>query len=123
MILIEFRSVGTFARALDCTSTVRQPSLHMSAAAASRDITLYHAMDTLHKHKYDVSRAIASLVPPGGPVLCRDEMEEWSASEANLFEEALDKYGKDFGDVRQDFVSRGISNFCYVNFLRSIDTS
>ena len=30
------RSVGTFARALDCTSTVRQPSLHMSAAAASR---------------------------------------------------------------------------------------
>lgn len=35
-----FRSVGTFARALDCTSTVRQPSLHMSAAAASRDITL-----------------------------------------------------------------------------------
>ena len=34
------RSVGTFARALDCTSTVRQPSLHMSAAAASRDVTL-----------------------------------------------------------------------------------
>jgi len=34
------RSIGTFARALDCTSTVRQPSLHMSAAAASRDITL-----------------------------------------------------------------------------------
>ena len=35
-----WRSIGTFARALDCTSTVRQPSLHMSAAAASRDITL-----------------------------------------------------------------------------------
>ncbi len=34
------RSVGTFARALDCSSTVRQPSLHMSAAAASRDVTL-----------------------------------------------------------------------------------
>lgn len=33
-------SVGTFARALDCSSSVRQPSLHMSAAAASRDITL-----------------------------------------------------------------------------------
>ncbi|KAK2168603.1 hypothetical protein NP493_1170g00000 [Ridgeia piscesae] len=98
------RSVGTFARALDCTSTVRQPSLHMSAAAASRDITLFHAMDTLHKHVYDVSKAIASLVPPSGPVLCRDEMEEWSASEANLFEEALDKYGKDFNDIRQDFL-------------------
>lgn len=34
------RSVGTFARALDCTSSVKQPSLHMSAAAASRDVTL-----------------------------------------------------------------------------------
>ncbi|ELT98598.1 hypothetical protein CAPTEDRAFT_184591, partial [Capitella teleta] len=28
--LVIARSVGTFARALDCTSTVRQPSLHMS---------------------------------------------------------------------------------------------
>lgn len=35
-----YRSVGTFARALDCSSSVKQPSLHMSAAAASRDITL-----------------------------------------------------------------------------------
>ena len=38
--LVLARSVGTFGRALDCASTVRQPSLHMSAAAASRDITL-----------------------------------------------------------------------------------
>lgn len=62
-------------------------------------------MDILHKHNYDITSAISSLVPSGGPVLCRDEMEEWSASEANLFEEALEKYGKDFIDVRQDFVS------------------
>ena len=34
------RSIGTFARALDCGSAVREPSLHLSAAAASRDITL-----------------------------------------------------------------------------------
>ena len=68
----------------------------------------FHAMDTLHKHVYDVSKAIASLAPPSGPVLCRDEMEEWSASEANLFEEALDKYGKDFNDIRQDFVSSSL---------------
>lgn len=67
-------------------------------------------MNTLHKHTYDCSKAIRSLVPDGGPVLCRDEMEEWSASEANLFEEALDKYGKDFNDIRQDFVSN--SPFC-----------
>ena len=43
-----FRSVGTFARALDCTSTVRQPSLHMSAAAASRDITLVSTLQPLY---------------------------------------------------------------------------
>ena len=65
----------------------------------------YHAMDALHKHDYNASKAISSLVPSSGPVLCRDEMEEWSASEANLFEEALDKYSKDFTDIRQDFVS------------------
>ncbi|XP_008473623.1 metastasis-associated protein MTA1 [Diaphorina citri] len=76
----------------------------MSAAAASRDITLFHAMDTLDKHKYSLAEAISSLVPSTGPVLCRDEMEEWSASEANLFEEALEKYGKDFNDIRNDFL-------------------
>ncbi|XP_070972426.1 metastasis-associated protein MTA1 [Oncorhynchus clarkii lewisi] len=102
--LVVARSVGTFARALDCSSSVRQPSLHMSAAAASRDITLFHAMDSLDKTRYDMTRAIAALVPQGGPVLCRDEMEEWSASEANLFEEALEKYGKDFTDIQQDFL-------------------
>ncbi|XP_022920075.1 metastasis-associated protein MTA3 isoform X2 [Onthophagus taurus] len=102
--LVVSRSVGTFARALDCSSSVKQPSLHMSAAAASRDVTLFHAMDALHAHGYDLARALCSLVPSSGPVLCRDEMEEWSASEANLFEEALDKYGKDFNDIRQDFL-------------------
>jgi metastasis-associated protein MTA len=102
--LIISRSVGTFARALDCSSSVKQPSLHMSAAAASRDITLLHAMEFLHQHNYDIGKAVCSLVPPNGPVLCRDEMEEWSASEANLFEEALEKYGKDFNDIRQDFL-------------------
>ncbi|KAL0118696.1 hypothetical protein PUN28_009393 [Cardiocondyla obscurior] len=102
--LVVSRSVGTFARALDCSSSIKQPSLHMSAAAASRDITLFHAMDTLHLHAYDLANALASLVPSTGPVLCRDEMEEWSASEANLFEEALEKYGKDFSDIRADFL-------------------
>ena len=37
-------------------------------------------------------------------MLCRDEMEDWSASEANLFEEAIDKYSKDFNDIRKDFL-------------------
>ncbi|XP_064552650.1 metastasis-associated protein MTA3 isoform X2 [Drosophila montana] len=102
--LVVSRSIGTFARALDCSSSVKQPSLHMSAAAASRDITLFHAMNILHKHDYSIDEAMSSLVPSTGPVLCRDEIEDWSASEANLFEEALDKYGKDFNDIRQDFL-------------------
>jgi len=38
-------------------------------------------MDTLHKFSYDFSAASSALVPSTGPVLCRDEMEEWSASE------------------------------------------
>lgn len=40
-----------------------------------------HAMFCLHNNGYNVSKAIANLVPAGGPILCRDEMEEWSAGE------------------------------------------
>jgi len=61
-------------------------------------------MDALHQRDYNIVSAIKNLVSGGGPVLCRDEMEEWSASEANLFEEALDKYGKSFREIGQDFV-------------------
>lgn len=84
-------------------------------------------MDTLHKNGYDMTRAIAALVPQGGPVLCRDEMEEWSASEANLFEEALEKYGKDFTDIQQDFVSSSQVAFtqadCWSDWISSICTT
>ena len=76
----------------------------MSAAAASRDVTLFHAHNLLHEHNYDVAEALKALVPTTGPMLCRDEMEDWSASEANLFEEAIEKYGKDFNDIRKDFL-------------------
>ena len=58
----------------------------------------------LHKHDYHVAEALKALVPTTGPMLCRDEMEDWSASEANLFEEAIEKYGKDFNDIRKDFL-------------------
>jgi len=73
-------------------------------------------MDTLQKNSYDLARAMSTLVPQGGPVLCRDEMEEWSASEAMLFEEALEKYGKDFNDIRQDFVSSLVTKY-YTSIL------
>merc|ERR1719228_3243885 len=76
----------------------------MSAAAASRDITVLHAYQALHNHNYNIDAALSSLVPTTGPVLCRDEMEDWSSAEANLFEEAIEKYGKDFNDIKKDFL-------------------
>lgn len=99
------RAVGTFARALDSSSSIKQPSLHLTAASASRDITLLHAMELLHKNDYDLGKAVCALVPSNGPLLCRDEIEEWTAGEATLFEEAIEKYGREFVGIRQDFVS------------------
>lgn len=99
------KSVGTFARALDCSSSIKQPSLHLTAASASRDVTLLYAMNLLHQNNYDLGKAVCALVPSTGPVLCRDEIEEWTAGEATLFEEAIEKYGREFNDIRQDFVS------------------
>ena len=59
------------------------------------------------QHNYDIAEALKMLVPTTGPMLCRDEMEDWSASEANLFEEAIEKYGKDFNDIRRMLRSFG----------------
>ncbi|QQP49605.1 MTA1like CG2244PBlike [Caligus rogercresseyi] len=69
-----------------------------------QDVTLFQAHHLLHKYGYDIGAALGALVPKSGPMLCRDEMEDWSASEANLFEEAVEKYGKDFNDIRRDFL-------------------
>ncbi|KRY17454.1 Metastasis-associated protein MTA2 [Trichinella patagoniensis] len=123
--LVVAKAVGTFARAVDISSTVKIPNLHMSAAAASRDVTTMQALSILHKANYDIGKAVCMMVPPanrdsssfidengtgmntisvGGPLISRDQLEEWSASEANLFEEALEKYGKDFSDIRHDFL-------------------
>ncbi|KAE9421612.1 hypothetical protein Angca_006378, partial [Angiostrongylus cantonensis] len=91
--LIVARAVGTFSRALDTSSSTKLPSLHMTAAAASRDVTLLHAMALLHQAGYDIGQAVKYLVPPpnknyypletdkatghntvslGGPILCRE---------------------------------------------------
>jgi len=105
------KSVGTFARALDCSSSIKQPSLHLTAASASRDVTLLYAMQLLHQNNYDLGKAVCALVPSTGPVLCRDEIEEWTAGEATLFEEAIEKYGREFGDIRQDFVSTSLQTW------------
>jgi len=103
--LVISRSVGTFARALDCSSSVKQPSLHMSAAAASRDVTLFHAMDTLHHCNYNISEAASALVPSSGPLLCRDEMEEWSASEVRI--QKIMKFGPEPSFIKIYYVLTG----------------
>ncbi|KHJ82831.1 Myb-like DNA-binding domain protein, partial [Oesophagostomum dentatum] len=74
----------------------------MTAAAASRDVTLLHAMALLHQAGYDIGQV--SFVILHFQEAEMDQIEEWSAAEANLFEDALEKYGKDFSDVRVDFL-------------------
>lgn len=112
------KSVGTYARALDCSSSFKQPSLTLSAASASRDITLFHAMNTLHEHNYNIGKAVLSLITQAGPVLCKDELEDWSAAEANIFEEALDKYGKEFIEIRKECVNYlNFTNFSKIKFF------
>lgn len=76
-MVVFFRSIGTFARALLDGAKKPQISLRLGAAAASRDITLFHAMDTLHLNSYDITQATSCLVPRG-PVLCADELEAWT---------------------------------------------
>ena len=44
----------------------------MSAAAASRDVTLFHAHNLLHKHDYNISDALKALVPTTGKKLIQD---------------------------------------------------
>ena len=71
----------------------------MSAAAASRDITLFNAMGLLHDNNYDFALSALSLVANKSPRLSTDQMEEWSTAEASLFEEAMEKHGKTFNEI------------------------
>jgi metastasis-associated protein MTA len=63
-------------------------------------------MDTLHKHNYDLAIATCSLVPNTGPILVKDQMEDWSAAEANSFEDAIEKCGKDFREIQKEYVNK-----------------
>lgn len=102
--MIIAKSIGTYARALDCNNAFKQPSLPLSAASASRDITLFYAMNTLHSHDYDIGKASLAFITKEGPIICKDEIEDWSAGEANLFEEAFDKVGKNFTEIRTEYL-------------------
>ena len=86
--LIIARSVGTFARALvDDSNNINRMPLRLGAATASRDITLFHALDTLNTSNYDLSVGISGFVINGRPIVCCDELEAWTAEEANLFQQ------------------------------------
>jgi hypothetical protein len=63
-------------------------------------------MDTLHKHHYDLAVATCCLVPNTGPILVKDQMEDWSAAEANSFEDAIEKCGKDFREIQKEYVKK-----------------
>lgn len=96
------RSIGTFGRALDHSSSVKQPNLLITAATASRDVTIQKALDVLHQNDYDIGKALLSFTPNNVPLICKDELDEWSPAEASLFEESIDKYGKTFLEIRKD---------------------
>jgi len=61
-------------------------------------------MDCLHKQQYNLAESTCSLVPNTGPILVKDQMEDWSAAEANAFEEAIEKCGKDFREIQKEYV-------------------
>lgn len=71
---------------------------------ASRDCTTQWAMDCMHEAGYDLGDAVRNLVTEKGPVLVRDQLECWSPSEAQLFEDGIDRYGKEFGLIRNELL-------------------
>lgn len=62
---------------------------------------------------YNFEKACEKLIPNTGekendvnvgPVFIRDEFEDWSKAEVQLFEEGNQKYSKDFLSIRDDFL-------------------
>ncbi|KAI3383408.1 hypothetical protein SNEBB_002118 [Seison nebaliae] len=78
------------------------PTASFTLAAASRDLTLNRTYDILHLAEYDVEKMIKILIPKTGPRLFHDELEAWSIWETNLFEDAVERYKKEFFSIRND---------------------
>jgi len=98
------KSVGLYARALDAQTASVQPLLQNSAALSSRDVTIQWAMDALHRAGYNLGEAIKHLIQEKGPTLPRDQFEAWSPSETQLFEDGMDRYGKDFSLIKKELL-------------------
>ncbi|VDL61928.1 unnamed protein product [Hymenolepis diminuta] len=99
------KSLATLARANYPPSTLRHPTLVSCVACASRDTTLQMALDTLQQAGHSIRRALQILAPPNQPPLLKlDQMEMWSITEGNLFQQGLHKFGKSFQDVQTDLL-------------------
>ena len=97
------KALATLGRANYPVSAVRHPTLTASAACASRDTTLQLALDTLQEAGHSIPQALQLLAPLGqAPVLELDEMERWSITEGNLFQEGLQKFDKSFREIQKD---------------------
>ncbi|VDM31507.1 unnamed protein product [Hydatigera taeniaeformis] len=96
------KSLATLARANYAPSSLRHPSLISSAACASRDTTHQLAMDTLQEAGHSIPKALKVLAPPDqAPILRLDEMEKWSITEGNLFQQGLQKFDKSFREIQK----------------------
>ncbi|VDN98179.1 unnamed protein product [Rodentolepis nana] len=99
------KSLATLARANYPPSTLRHPTLVSCVACASRDTTLQLALDTLQQAGHSIRRALQVLAPPSQPPLLKlDQMEMWSITEGNLFQQGLHKFGKSFQDIQTDLL-------------------
>jgi metastasis-associated protein MTA len=101
------QAIGTYARALDHDDTNRlyKPNTTLTAFNASRDLTQYYSFKILHETNYNLDKALLSFIPETGPVLCRDEFEDWSEANAALFELALERVGKDFNEIKREYLN------------------
>lgn len=99
------KSLATLARANYPPSTLRHPTLMSCVVCASRDTTIQLALDTLQQAGHSIRRALQILAPPNQPPFLRlDQMEMWSITEGNLFQQGLQKFGKSFKDIQTDLL-------------------
>lgn len=117
------QSIGTFARALDYGKTQQandKKSVTLSAINACRDTTKLNAFRYLHESGYNLTETLLNLYPAHGvgPLLCKDQFEDWSPLETSIFEEALENYSKDFNEIRNEALlwksMRSIIEFYYM---------
>ena len=92
--VVTAKSADAFSR--DSTSTK-----HVAGTKSNNDTVQLHAMDTLHKHGYDLAKAASSLMPSSKPTQCRGPIDEWSTSDMARFKKAFHEKGKDFHAICQ----------------------